>query len=178
MRIVSCAKLSLVVLWASLPLSARAQDSGAHWVSIGPWGGFVTSLVIDASDPRTLYVTTYNGGVFRSHDRGDSWQPIFTGLGDFSSARVYGLTLDPGDSRTLYAARGSALFRSPDRGDTWAEVAGAAAFGPNSLRCVAFDPERPELMWVGSRGTGIGDLPNGVYESRTRTDCIVVVLVR
>ena len=155
MRIVSCAKLSLVVLWASLPLSARAQDSGAHWVSIGPWGGFVTNLVIDASDPRMLYLTTYNGGVFRSHDRGDTSNP-------FNAA-----TTIP------YQVAVSGLVRL--------EVFDLAGQRVRALVAGLREPGRHLARWDGMDEVG-RRMASGVYlvrmESRTRTDCIAVVLVR
>ena len=111
------------------------------------------STVAGSSNPRTAAIT-------------GSRSP--RGGGGLSSTQIYLLAVDPGNSRTVYVGFGHRLLRTTDGGETWEQIADEAAFGPNSLMCLALDPQHPEFMWVDSRGTGIGDLPRGVYRSRDR----------
>jgi photosystem II stability/assembly factor-like uncharacterized protein len=62
-------------LWKSL-------DHGASWAPASsglPGGAGVLDLVIDPTNPKTLYLAT-NQGVFWSDDRAASWQPLGSGL--------------------------------------------------------------------------------------------------
>jgi hypothetical protein len=72
----------------------------------------VSSLVIDADHPGTLYA---NGdGVFRSTDGGATWSSVVTGL---TTLFVNTLTIDPHDTRTVYAGTADGVFAitfSPD----------------------------------------------------------------
>jgi photosystem II stability/assembly factor-like uncharacterized protein len=69
------------VLYAATSFGVmRTLDGGAHWrvADRGLCGDRVVSLVIDAGPPSLLYVSTGGscGGVFRTADRGTSWQKI------------------------------------------------------------------------------------------------------
>lgn len=64
-------------------------------------------------------------GVFRSADKGDSWEqknsyPTPQGVKSLAGARVYRLFTDPSDPNAIYmATRGQGLYYSYDRGDSW-----------------------------------------------------------
>ena len=55
-------------------------DAGAHWrvADRGLCGDRVLSLVIDAGPPSLVYACTSGsgGGVFRTFDRGESWERV------------------------------------------------------------------------------------------------------
>jgi hypothetical protein len=90
----------------------KTTDGGATWE---PKNHGLTSLsirarlLIDPTDPGTLYVGTTSGaGVFTSHDGGENWEPLSDGL---PNQQIYDLSMDPQDSHTIYAAtRGSSVF--------------------------------------------------------------------
>lgn len=69
------------VLFAATSLGVlRTTDAGAHWrvAERGLCGDRVLSLVIDAGPPSVLFASTAGecGGVFRTADRGVSWEKI------------------------------------------------------------------------------------------------------
>lgn len=67
-------------------------------------------------------------GVFRSIDKGDSWQqantfPTAAGIKSLADIKVYKIFVDPSDSNALYmATRGQGLYYSYDKGDSWQVV--------------------------------------------------------
>lgn len=130
----------------------RSTDGGRTWRRILP-GAYV--VAIDPGDPRTLYAL--GNGVFRSRDRGESWQRIsgfMAGPGAAYAGPQADLAVDPFDRRTLYAARYDGVWRSRDGGVTWAPLSdglrGRPAFG------IFPDPRRQGRLYAAALG--------GLYE--------------
>src|SRR4051794_13844188 len=76
-------KHRFAVALACLPSVAAAQHAGSWpdsaWRSIGPatFGGRVDDIEAVADDPRTIFVGTASGGVFRSLNNGTTWEAVF-----------------------------------------------------------------------------------------------------
>src|SRR5437762_1228993 len=86
----------------ALSLATVVIGAGTAWAginggtSVGPQGGTVRSLAVDAQDPHTFYAGTYNAGVFKSIDGGANW--IYSGLAGF---RVNNLAIDSQNPDTV-----------------------------------------------------------------------------
>jgi photosystem II stability/assembly factor-like uncharacterized protein len=72
---------------------------------------FIRVLVADKD--RTLYAGTFDGGVFRSGDGGETWRPISRALPNDS---IRGIVTGPGG---LLVATGRGIFKSLDEGRQW-----------------------------------------------------------
>jgi photosystem II stability/assembly factor-like uncharacterized protein len=115
----------LIVLLVAVALPAFAGEG--RWTSIGPprVGPFL-DLVVDPSDPSTLYAISFGelaSGLWKSVDSGERWTSINAGI---PNSYTWSVDVDPFDAKTLYAL-GSAestqvLFKSTDGGRTWARV--------------------------------------------------------
>lgn len=75
-----------------------------------PWGGPPDTRSI-TEDRDTVYVNVHVGGVLRSSDRGESWQPTID-IGD----DIHRVTTGHG---RIYAAGAGGLSVSQDKGNTW-----------------------------------------------------------
>jgi hypothetical protein len=75
-----------------------------------PWGGPPDTRSI-TEDGDTVYVNVHVGGVLRSSDHGESWQPTI-GIG----ADIHRVTTGHGQ---VYAAGANGLHVSEDKGETW-----------------------------------------------------------
>jgi hypothetical protein len=100
----------------------------------------VSALVIDPSNPATLYAGTDGGGVFKSTNGGGSWSPANNGL---SNTYVSVLAIDPSNPATLYAG-GDGMFKSTNGGGSWSQVSNAA-----SVSFEVIDPSNPDTLYVG-----------------------------
>ncbi len=88
------------------------------WTTGGPYGGRVSSILINPLTPATLFASTMEGGVFRSRDAGQNWEQIFYNNG-FEDI----LAMDSVNPNRIYTGRsGQGLFRSDDGGDTWTAI--------------------------------------------------------
>jgi photosystem II stability/assembly factor-like uncharacterized protein len=116
------------VTWAgtSTSLVQLSEDSGATWRNVSPpelpeRGVFE---IIDASrhDPAAAYAVLIapqdlRPYIYRTRDKGASWQKIVTGLPDTAIARV--VRADPGRKGLLYCGTESGVYVSFDDGDHW-----------------------------------------------------------
>jgi len=127
----------------------RTTDGGESWdhvLSINDHTG-VVDLVMDPSDPNTLYAAAWDAvsgrpveagndsGIFRTTDGGETWQKLTGGLPDGPLGRS-GLDVAPGAPDVVYAfvdnwgpstvedreIVGGEVYRSDDGGDTWRKV--------------------------------------------------------
>ncbi len=117
-----CRRMSRPLVWgavlaAFLP-AAQAAGSAGTWLPLAPGGSRVQALAAAAGSP-AVYAGTAYGGVFRTVDRGATWQAANLGLQGFD---VAALAVAPGGA-PLYAATESGLFRSDDGAATWRATA-------------------------------------------------------
>jgi hypothetical protein len=75
----------------------------------------VRAIAFDPADSSVMYVGVEAGGVFRSRDRGVSFEPLNKGI----YPDVHAIAVDPADSLRLYAATGRGFYRSENAGASW-----------------------------------------------------------
>jgi hypothetical protein len=78
----------------------------------------VRSISFDPNLPALMYVGVEEGGVFRTHDAGESFESLNSGLYD----DVHTVAVDPTDSRRLYATTGRGFYISKNAGGSWHQV--------------------------------------------------------
>jgi photosystem II stability/assembly factor-like uncharacterized protein len=80
----------------------------------------VRSIAFDPVEPDTIYVGVEEGGVFRSRDRGENFEPANHNI----YADIHNIVVDPDDRARLYAATGRGLYVSASAGGSWRYVKG------------------------------------------------------
>jgi ligand-binding sensor domain-containing protein len=63
-----------------------------------------------------LYIGTFDGGVFHSADRGESWRPISRALPNDS---IRGIVVS---DKTLIVATGRGIYKTDNKGQKWAPL--------------------------------------------------------
>jgi photosystem II stability/assembly factor-like uncharacterized protein len=137
----------LSVLLFSVDANAQA------WRALGPDGGDVFALAMDAHDPKTLYLGCADGHIFGSHDAGDHWQ-ILGRAGESQNAVVTSIVVDARDSERLYAStwtrelhgEGGGVFRSTDAGIHWTSI----GLDGHAVRALAQAPSDPKELVAGA----------------------------
>lgn len=103
-----------LIVW-NIPGTGGSESAKAQWVqSNGPWGGSVTSLVLNAG---TMFAGTENGGVYRRKIDRPSWELTSNGLP--LGGRITSLLATEG---VLFAGTSHGVFRSGNGGDLWTEA--------------------------------------------------------
>ena len=152
----------------------RTDDGGETWkvcnkgihdvptgVETSEVGRCVHKIVLDPADPNTLYMQ-YHGGVFKSTDAADTWEPIESGLpgnygfpmGITSSGELFVIPLESDYFRHVKDGK-LRVYRSVDRGESWADASRGL-------------PEQPHYVGVLRDGLAVDSLePAGVYFGTT-----------
>ena len=159
-------KLDVNVIWTGSDdgLVHVTRDNGANWTNITPPGmpdfGRVSQIDASAFASGTAYVSVrrpllddHAPYIFRTHDYGETWTKITSGLRD--DAYVHAVREDPNRQGLLYAATQHGVYISYDDGDRWQEL------NPNLPDVPVADliVERNELV-IGTHGRSFWVLDN------------------
>ncbi|MBI1803671.1 MAG: T9SS type A sorting domain-containing protein [Ignavibacteriae bacterium] len=134
------------------------------WVSVGPnnLGGRVRSILINPSNPNTVYCGSVSGGVWKSTNAGAVWFPI----SDIAPSLVIGcMVMDPTDTNTIYAGtgegyqnidalRGVGVLKTTDGGVTWTVQNNFSTPPANGLYItkLAIRPDNPSTLFASMIG--------------------------
>lgn len=159
------------------PSSVANLDSifkPVRWRSIGPFRGgrsVATSGVV--GDPRTYYMGTTGGGVWKTRNMGISWSNISDGY--FKTGTIGAIAVAESDPNVVYVGTGEhairgvmthpgdGVYRSTDAGKSWKKI------GLDSSRHIArivVHPKNPDVLLVAAQGALYA--PNkdrGIYKS-------------
>ena len=141
--------------------------------NIGPnvQGGRIVDIDVLPGDEHTWYVAYASGGLFRTTNNGQSFEPIFDnqgalGMGDFAISRsenqvIYIGTGENNSSRSSYA--GAGIYRSVNGGMSW-EYRGLG--GTHHIGRVIVHPKDHNTVWVAAIGPLYTDgNERGIYKT-------------
>ena len=149
---------------AALP-SGQAQPrldeqtlKGLEIRSIGPGlsTGRVVDVEIDPKNPNVWYVASAFGGLWKTENRGITFNPIFDD-GPFTLCCV---VVDPKDSNTVWLGTGEnnsqrashfgeGVYKSTDAGKTWKQMGLKTS---EHIGKIVIDPRNSNTVWVASQG--------------------------
>lgn len=163
----------LLILAATVAANAADLWSGMRYRMIGPLrGGRVTTVTGVPTQPRTFYMGSTGGGVWKTTDAGATWNNVSDGF--LSVASMGAIDVAQSDPNIVFAGTGSSkirsnvsigrgIYKSTDAGKTWT-FAGLRDVG--QIATVRIHPTDPNLIYVASIGNPF--VPNkerGVYRS-------------
>ena len=96
--------LSVVTMLAGTPAEGLTQDvspdlyESLRYRHIGPVGNRIASVAGVPGDRLTYYVGSASGGIWKSVDGGEYWEPIFDGQSDHA---VGALAVAPSDPQII-----------------------------------------------------------------------------
>ncbi len=151
-------------LYATKMVATR-KAAGAAGITSTPWtlegptnvGGRINAIAMDPNDSNTMLSGSVSGGIFRTIDGGQSWNPVFD-TNNFLS--IGELTYQPGSSQIVYAGTGDrnitgfpfvgdGIYKSTDGGQNWASL------GLQDTRIISriiVDPTDVDRIYVGAMG--------------------------
>jgi photosystem II stability/assembly factor-like uncharacterized protein len=134
-------------LLAALLLLGAVALTAQSWVGVGPPGGELDFIVVAPSNPTIVYASSRFGGVFRSLDGGETFDPTVEGL---PTEQVQCLAVSPADSKTIYAGASSGAFKSTDSGETWTALGGG--FPAGIVNSMLVDPSNASTVYAAGTG--------------------------
>ncbi|WP_026849569.1 WD40/YVTN/BNR-like repeat-containing protein [Gemmatimonas phototrophica] len=175
----------LVVLAATTPtlLAQNAQPAAPStdsifkplkWRSIGPFrGGRSNTSTGVVSNPRTYYMGTTGGGVWKTDNMGISWRNISDGF--FTTGTIGAIAVAQSDPNVVYVGTGEhairgvmshsgdGVYRSTDAGKTWKKI---GLTDTRHISRIVVHPNNPDVVFVAAQGTLYGpSAERGIFKS-------------
>jgi photosystem II stability/assembly factor-like uncharacterized protein len=141
------------------------------WREIGPagGGGRVAGVAGSATDPKLYYVGAAGGGVWKSANGGQTWDPVFD---DQGVAAIGAVAIDPTDNQTVWAGTGEGnprndvsygdgVYKTTDGGDHWTNT---GLKETKYVTRILVDPRNHNHVVVAALGDVFSDSPQrGIY---------------
>src|SRR5438876_2381681 len=154
--------------------------SEMRWRCIGPFRGgraVAVSGVPHQTSPGSgqagiFYMAAVNGGVWKTTDFGNIWNPIFD---DQPTGSVGALAIAPSDPNIIYVgsgeglqrpdlATGDGIYKSTDAGKTWTHLQNLR--DAQQITAILVDPKDPNHVFVAAQGHPYGpNAERGVFRS-------------
>lgn len=156
-----------------LKMAADSPHAGHSWQFVGPvrMTGRLTDIEAHPARPKTIYVSSASGGVFKSTDEGENWVSIFDG---YATASIGDIAIAPTDPDTIWVGTGEAnilrssmagtgIYKSTDGGKTF-EYKGLPE--SHHIARVLVHPKHADIIYVAVAGHEYTTNPErGVYKS-------------
>ncbi|HEX7313823.1 MAG TPA: SBBP repeat-containing protein [Pyrinomonadaceae bacterium] len=157
-------------LYAGTPIGIyKTTNGGDSWAEVR--GGLLGSapntnkIVIDPSNPQTVYAATSGRGVLKTVDGAASWTPVNNGLtqnGFTPTLRT--IALDPSNPSTLYVAASNfpgGVHKSTDGGANWTSSNTGLTANVNGqtvtpgVTAILVDPASSSIVYAATSGFGV-----------------------
>src|SRR5687767_9724128 len=126
------------------------------WRSIGPFrGGRSVASTGVVGDPKTYYMGTTGGGLWKTENMGASWRNVSDGF--FKTGSVGAVAVAESDPNVIYVGmgehaprgvmthHGDGVYRSTDAGKTWKPM---GLKETQHISRVIVHPKNPDLVYV------------------------------
>lgn len=112
-------------------LSGLRDQQGSRWAP-GAGGMGLHTILLDANDPRRIFIAISAAGAFRTDDGGQTWRPINRGLHSQHMPDptaeighcVHRIAMHRSRPGVLFMQKHWDVMRSDDAGDSWREISG------------------------------------------------------
>jgi len=171
--------LVAVVLSCGASYESRAQQidvktyDAMKWRLIGPFrGGRAITVAGVPSQPYTYYFGAVAGGVWKTTDGGNSWDPLFDKQ---PISSIGAIAVADSDPNVIYAGSGEAcirgnisygdgVYKSTDAGKTWTNV---GLKDTRHIGAVIIHPTNPDIVFVAALGHAYGpNTERGIFRTR------------
>jgi photosystem II stability/assembly factor-like uncharacterized protein len=179
---IACRRKLFSILLATLVLGCfsfgddatdQKKEEGFRFRFVGPkTGNRVAAIAGIPGDVSTYYAGAASGGVFKSTDGGNRWEPIFD---KEPAAAIGALAVAASDPSVVFAGTGEAwairepdvagngIYKSTDAGKTWTNV-GLGETG--RIGRIVIHPRNPDIVFVCALGRLTGpQQERGVYRT-------------
>ncbi len=144
------------------------------WRSIGPFrGGRSNAGTGVVGDPKTYYMGTTGGGLWKTDDMGISWRNVSDGY--FKTGSIGAIAVSESDPNVVYVGMGEhavrgvmthsgdGVYKSTDAGKTWKRVGLELT---QHISRIIIHPKDPNIVWVAAQGALYSHSPQrGVFKS-------------
>ncbi len=158
-----------------LKQEAKASRNTGQWEFAGPinTGGRLSDVEMHASDLQTIYIGAASGGVFKSTDAGNTWNPIFD---EALSLSIGDIAIAPSDPNIIYVGTGEAnagggslaydgvgIYKSEDAGENWEHLGLEESRNVGRMVVDTYDPDVAYVAAMGNLFANSAE--RGIYKT-------------
>ncbi len=149
--------------YAQQPPAPPKDEESFRFRFVGPrTGNRIAAAVGVPGDPSTYYAGAASGGVWKSTDGGNGWEPIFDKQ---SAAAIGAIAVAPSDPSVIWVGTGEAwairdsdvmgngVYVSLDAGNIWTH---AGLDDTGRIGRILIDPKNPDIVFVCALGRATG----------------------
>jgi len=160
----------LFLLLSSVAISAEENEKpkpglneaslkGLEWRGIGPamTAGRIADIAVNPKDPSQWFVGVGSGGVWKTDNRGTTWQTVFDKEASYSIGCV---TIDPNNTETVWVGTGEnvsgrhvgygdGVYKSLDGGKSWTNM---GLKNSQHIGMIVIDPRDSNVVYVAAQG--------------------------
>jgi photosystem II stability/assembly factor-like uncharacterized protein len=127
--------------------------------TIGPslTTGRLSDVAVDPKNPNIWYVAASAGNLWKTENRGNTWEPVFDTYGSYSLGAV---TVDPRDSSVVWLGTGEnnnqrsvsfgdGIYKSTDAGKSWKRM---GLENSEHIQNIVVDPRNSSHVYVTALG--------------------------
>jgi photosystem II stability/assembly factor-like uncharacterized protein len=172
----------IVLLWAAAP-HGRAQRldtallDSLPYRNLGPFraGAWTVAVAVpempEAAHRNVIYAALRTGGVWKSVNRGITFEPVFDGQSAYSMGAI---AVAPSDANVVWAGTGDnsatrsaywgdGVYKSTDAGKTWQNM---GLSDTQHIARIVIHPTRPDIVYVAAMGhLATGNRERGVFKT-------------
>ena len=169
-------RLALPLLLCPLPIEAQSADTTAltalSWRSLGPLrGGRSVAVAGSVARPQEYYMGTTGGGVFKTTDGGENWQPV---TDRYFGGTIGAIAVSESNPDVVYVgggeypirgntSHGDGVYKTTDAGRTWTYV---GLVETRHISKIRIHPRNPDIAYVAALGPVFGPSPSrGIYKT-------------
>jgi photosystem II stability/assembly factor-like uncharacterized protein len=155
--------LALLVVTTSTLAGQAGLDAealaGLEFRALGPAlvSGRISDVAVDPHDRNTWYVGVSSGNVWKTTNRGITFEPVFDDYGSYSIGAVTADPLRPGvvwvgtgeNASQRSAGWGDGIYKTTDGGATWRHMGLETS---EHIGDILVDPRDSDVVWVASQG--------------------------
>lgn len=156
----------------------KSIDGGRTWIrnkpnTIDRTFKFAWSIEIDEQNDSIVFAQTYNNGVWKSTNQGDSWKQILDTKGKVS----WDMKISK-NSKTMWVVSStsgdtiSSIYLSKNQGNTWEELDDVPQIGINQINVL--EQGNKHTIYIGSWKNGIFALEDKKWIKREEVDFNVI----
>jgi photosystem II stability/assembly factor-like uncharacterized protein len=159
LSIICLFSVTSLVAQSTLAADLQKAANGLQLRSIGPaiMGGRIADIAVNPSNGNNWFVAVGSGGVWRTNNRGITWDPVFDSQASYSIGTV---TIDPTNTNTVWVGTGEnvsgrhvgwgdGVYRSRDSGKTWESMGLKKS---EHIGKILVDPRNSNVVFVAAEG--------------------------
>ncbi len=133
----------------------QSTDGGATWKRLARLGAtddlVVDNIIVDSHDPKTMMAGVWrmqrpDGGIYVSHDSGQTWNPIAA----MDGQSVRALAQADSNSKVFVAGTLKGIDRSDDGGTQWTQISPVGSGEIREVESIAIDHADPRTIYAGT----------------------------